>query len=158
MPAMIRYLDHWATAAPGPRCKKLTRVTKTCYYPFLTVARSDGKQKVWRKSNTAMDVKNLRPTVKYGGVTRLFGAACFTKAIGAMDLIILNRGRYLANMRTQQIWPFGHSPRFEPTFHDSDLPRPPLFFGIPTCFEADQTNKKSACAYDHTIEVIFQIL
>ncbi|GFX56311.1 transposable element Tcb1 transposase [Trichonephila clavipes] len=28
---------------------------------------SDSKQKVWRKLNTAMDVKNLRPTVKYGG-------------------------------------------------------------------------------------------
>ncbi|GFT69734.1 HTH_Tnp_Tc3_2 domain-containing protein [Trichonephila clavipes] len=28
---------------------------------------SDSKQKVWRKSNTTMHVKNLRPTVKYGG-------------------------------------------------------------------------------------------
>ena len=28
---------------------------------------SDGKQKVWRKPNTTMQVKNLRPTVKYGG-------------------------------------------------------------------------------------------
>ncbi|GFT01337.1 HTH_Tnp_Tc3_2 domain-containing protein [Trichonephila clavipes] len=27
---------------------------------------SDGKQKVWWKSNTAMHVKNLQPTVKYG--------------------------------------------------------------------------------------------
>ncbi|GFV53081.1 transposable element Tcb1 transposase [Trichonephila clavipes] len=28
---------------------------------------SYGKQKVWRKSNAAIHVKNLRPTIKYGG-------------------------------------------------------------------------------------------
>ncbi|GFY11552.1 HTH_Tnp_Tc3_2 domain-containing protein [Trichonephila clavipes] len=32
---------------------------------------SDGKQKVWRKSNTAMHVKNLRPTIKYGGSNQI---------------------------------------------------------------------------------------
>ncbi|GFX19542.1 transposable element Tc1 transposase [Trichonephila clavipes] len=30
------------------------------------ISGSDGKQKVWWKSNTAMHVKNLQPTVKYG--------------------------------------------------------------------------------------------
>ncbi|GBO30684.1 hypothetical protein AVEN_211103-1 [Araneus ventricosus] len=28
---------------------------------------SDGKQKVWHTPNTALHIKNLRPTVKYGG-------------------------------------------------------------------------------------------
>ncbi|GFX15696.1 transposable element Tcb1 transposase [Trichonephila clavipes] len=28
---------------------------------------SDGKQKVWWKSNTAMRVKNVRPSINYGG-------------------------------------------------------------------------------------------
>ncbi|GFX22421.1 transposable element Tc1 transposase [Trichonephila clavipes] len=28
---------------------------------------SDGRRTVWRKRNTALDPKNLRPTVKHGG-------------------------------------------------------------------------------------------
>ncbi|GBN02277.1 hypothetical protein AVEN_238159-1 [Araneus ventricosus] len=32
---------------------------------------SDGKQKVWRTPNTALHIKNLRPTVKYGGANQL---------------------------------------------------------------------------------------
>ncbi|GFT82910.1 HTH_Tnp_Tc3_2 domain-containing protein [Trichonephila clavipes] len=34
---------------------------------------SDDKQNVWWKSNTAMDVKNLLPTVKYGIVRKIKG-------------------------------------------------------------------------------------
>ncbi|GFS93034.1 hypothetical protein TNCV_532381 [Trichonephila clavipes] len=45
MPAMIRYLEYWATAA--------------------LIFRSDDKQKVRWKSNTAMLVKNSWPIVKY---------------------------------------------------------------------------------------------
>ncbi|GBL99321.1 hypothetical protein AVEN_165782-1, partial [Araneus ventricosus] len=32
---------------------------------------SDGKQKVWHTPNTALHIKNLRPTVKYGGANQL---------------------------------------------------------------------------------------
>ncbi|GFV22584.1 transposable element Tc1 transposase [Trichonephila clavipes] len=39
------------------------------------IFRSDGKQNFWRKSITTMRVKNLRPTIEYGGVTKLSGAA-----------------------------------------------------------------------------------
>ncbi|GFW44054.1 HTH_Tnp_Tc3_2 domain-containing protein [Trichonephila clavipes] len=53
------------------------------------ILESDGKQKVWRKSNTAMHVKILRPTVKYGGVTKLSRAAWKVLASGTYILLMV---------------------------------------------------------------------
>lgn len=36
----------------------------------------DGKQRVWRKPNKAMDMKNLMPTVKHGEDPSWYGGAC----------------------------------------------------------------------------------
>ncbi|GFW11920.1 transposable element Tcb1 transposase [Trichonephila clavipes] len=52
---------------------------------------SDGKQKVWRKSNTAIHVKNLRRTVKYGGT----GSAGGTPGQGCRRATTRNEDRYL---------------------------------------------------------------
>ncbi|GFW61776.1 hypothetical protein TNCV_1470991 [Trichonephila clavipes] len=53
------------------------------------IFRSDGKQKVGWKSKTTMHVENLRPTVKYGGVTNLSGAAWQALVSGTYILLMV---------------------------------------------------------------------
>ncbi|GFX44969.1 transposable element Tcb1 transposase [Trichonephila clavipes] len=43
---------------------------------------SDGKRKVWRKSNTAMHVKNVRPTIKYGGGDQIVWGCMASSGVG----------------------------------------------------------------------------
>jgi len=47
---------------------------------------SDGKQKVWRKPNTAMHVKNLRPTVKYGGDNQIVWGCMASSGVENLEL------------------------------------------------------------------------
>ncbi|GFT04910.1 transposable element Tc1 transposase [Trichonephila clavipes] len=48
---------------------------------------SDGKQKVWWKSNTAMHVKNLRPTVKYGWGNQIVWGCMASSGFGNLHFI-----------------------------------------------------------------------
>ncbi|GFX81563.1 transposable element Tc1 transposase [Trichonephila clavipes] len=43
---------------------------------------SDGNQKVWRKSNTTMHVKNLRPSLKYGGGNQTVWGCMASSGVG----------------------------------------------------------------------------
>ncbi|GFU98002.1 hypothetical protein TNCV_232791 [Trichonephila clavipes] len=52
------------TSVLGYRCHKGRRDVKIWRIGYQQF-RSDGKQKVWRKSNTAMHAKNVRPTAKF---------------------------------------------------------------------------------------------
>ncbi|GFT30506.1 transposable element Tc1 transposase [Trichonephila clavipes] len=58
---------------------------------------SDGKQKVWWKSNTAMHVKNLRPTVKYGEGNHIVWGCIASSGFGKLHFIdgIMNKYVYL---------------------------------------------------------------
>ncbi|GFU63260.1 transposable element Tcb1 transposase [Trichonephila clavipes] len=58
---------------------------------------SNGKQKVWRKSNTAMHVKNLQPTVKYGGGNQIVWDCMAGSGVGNLHFIdgIMNKYVYL---------------------------------------------------------------
>ncbi|GFW51469.1 transposable element Tcb1 transposase [Trichonephila clavipes] len=48
---------------------------------------SDGKQNDWRKSNTAMDAKNLRPTVKYGRSNQIVWGCMASSGVGNLHFI-----------------------------------------------------------------------
>ncbi|GFY17080.1 transposable element Tc1 transposase [Trichonephila clavipes] len=58
---------------------------------------SDGKQKIWPKSNTAMDVKNLRPIVKYEGGNQIVWGCMASSGVGNLHFIhgIMNEYVYL---------------------------------------------------------------
>ncbi|GFU70132.1 transposable element Tcb2 transposase [Trichonephila clavipes] len=58
---------------------------------------SDGKQKVWRKSNTSMHVKNLRPTNKYGGGNQIVWGCMASSGVVNLHFIkcIINKYIYL---------------------------------------------------------------
>ncbi|GFV27729.1 transposable element Tc1 transposase [Trichonephila clavipes] len=43
---------------------------------------SDGRRTVWRKPNTALDPKNLRPTVKHGGVSVMVWGCMASNGVG----------------------------------------------------------------------------
>ncbi|GFX25180.1 transposable element Tcb1 transposase [Trichonephila clavipes] len=43
---------------------------------------SDGRRTVWRKPNTALDPKNLHPTVKHGGVSIMVWGRMVSNGVG----------------------------------------------------------------------------
>ncbi|GFU37339.1 transposable element Tcb1 transposase [Trichonephila clavipes] len=56
---------------------------------------SDGKQKVWRKSNTAMHGKNLRPTIKYGGDNQIVWGCMANSNGGSLHFIVGIMNKYV---------------------------------------------------------------
>ncbi|GFS72908.1 transposable element Tcb1 transposase [Trichonephila clavipes] len=54
-------------------------------------------KKVWRKSNTVMHVKNLRPTVKYGGGSQIVWGSMANSGVENLHFIdgIMNKYVYL---------------------------------------------------------------
>ncbi|GBM85491.1 Transposable element Tcb1 transposase [Araneus ventricosus] len=56
---------------------------------------SDGKQKVWRIPNTALHVKNLRHTVKYGGGNQLIWGFMASSGVGNLDFIDGTMNKYV---------------------------------------------------------------
>ncbi|GFW39602.1 transposable element Tcb2 transposase [Trichonephila clavipes] len=58
---------------------------------------SDGRRTVWRKPNTALDPKNLHPTVKHGGVSVMFWGRMASNGVGNLVFIdgIMNHKLYI---------------------------------------------------------------
>ncbi|GBN24267.1 Transposable element Tcb1 transposase [Araneus ventricosus] len=56
---------------------------------------SDDKQKVWHTSNTALNVKNLRPTVKYGGANQLVWGCMSSSGLGNLYFINGTMNKYV---------------------------------------------------------------
>lgn len=54
----------------------------------------DGKAKVWRKPNTAMDPKNLIPTVKHGGGSVMVWGAVAASGVGNLVFVEGNMNRF----------------------------------------------------------------
>lgn len=54
----------------------------------------DGKAKVWRKPNTAMDPKNLIPTVKHGGGSVMVWGAVAASRVGNLVFVEGNMNRF----------------------------------------------------------------
>lgn len=55
---------------------------------------SDGRAKVWRKANTAMNPKNLIPTVKHGGGNVMVWGAVAASGVGNLVFVEGNMDRY----------------------------------------------------------------
>ncbi|GFW32961.1 transposable element Tc1 transposase [Trichonephila clavipes] len=64
---------------------------------------SDGKQNVWWKSNTAMHVKNLRPTVKYGRGNQIVWGCMASSGFGNLHFIdgIMNKYVYILTFSSE---------------------------------------------------------
>ncbi|GBO40440.1 Transposable element Tcb1 transposase [Araneus ventricosus] len=56
---------------------------------------SDGKQKVWHTLNTALHIKNLLPTVKYGGGNQLVWGCMESSGVGNLDYIDGTMNKYV---------------------------------------------------------------
>ncbi|GFX60027.1 transposable element Tcb1 transposase [Trichonephila clavipes] len=58
---------------------------------------SDGRRTVWRKPNTALDPKNLHPTVKHGGVSVMVWGRMASNGVGNLVFIdgIVNHKLYI---------------------------------------------------------------
>ncbi|GFW34529.1 transposable element Tcb1 transposase [Trichonephila clavipes] len=88
------------------------------------IFRSGGKQKVWRKSNTEMHVKNLRPAIKYGGGNQIVWGCMASSGVKNLHFIdgIMNKYIYLyilkRNLR-QTVSKLGISGHFK-LYQDSD--------------------------------------
>ncbi|GFV84985.1 transposable element Tc1 transposase [Trichonephila clavipes] len=121
MPTMIRYLDHWAIAAPkgilsdvaqrkllkeikiNPKVRALKQVAETSEIlrrsvnvetkvifsgeSKFNIFGSDGRCTVWRKPNTALDPKKLRPTVKDGGGSVMVWGGMASNGVGNLVFI-----------------------------------------------------------------------
>lgn len=55
---------------------------------------SDGRSKVWRKPNTALDPKNIIPTVKHGGGNVIVWGAIPSSGVGRLVFVEGNMDRY----------------------------------------------------------------
>lgn len=55
---------------------------------------SDGKAKVWRKANTAMNPKHLVPTVKHGGGNVMVWGAVAASGVGNLVFVEGNMDRF----------------------------------------------------------------
>lgn len=55
----------------------------------------DGKQRVWRKPNTAMAIQNLLPTVKHGGASVMVWGCISAAGVGNLVFIENNMDRYV---------------------------------------------------------------
>ncbi|GFT60376.1 transposable element Tcb1 transposase [Trichonephila clavipes] len=53
----------------------------------FNIFRSDGRRTVWRKPNTALDPKNLHPTVKHGGVSVMVWGHMASTGVGNLVFI-----------------------------------------------------------------------
>lgn len=62
---------------------------------------SDGKVNIWRKPNTEMDVKNLRPTVKHGGGSVMVWGCMSAKGVGNLVFIDgrMDQWKYLSILK-----------------------------------------------------------
>ncbi|GBL92088.1 Transposable element Tcb1 transposase [Araneus ventricosus] len=56
---------------------------------------SDGQQKVWHTPNTALHIKNLRSTVKYGGANQLVWDCMASSGVGNLDFIDGTMNKYV---------------------------------------------------------------
>ncbi|GBM33957.1 Transposable element Tcb1 transposase [Araneus ventricosus] len=56
---------------------------------------SDGKQKVWHTPNIALHIKNLRPTVKYGGANQLVWDCMASSGVGNLLFIDGTMNKYV---------------------------------------------------------------
>ena len=61
----------------------------------LNIFGSGGRSKVWRKSNTALDPKNIISTVKHGGGNVMVWGAMASSGVGNLFFIEQNMDRYL---------------------------------------------------------------
>ncbi|GFU88266.1 transposable element Tcb1 transposase [Trichonephila clavipes] len=75
-------------------CENVIFVDETKYSIF----ESDGKQKVWRKSNTKMHVKNLRLTIKYGEGNQIVRGCIASSDVRNLHFIdgIMNKYVYIS--------------------------------------------------------------
>lgn len=55
---------------------------------------SDGRSKVWRKANTALDPKNMIPTVKHGGGNVMVWGAMASSGVGDLVFVEGNMDRF----------------------------------------------------------------
>lgn len=63
----------------------------------FNVSGSDGRQKVWRKKNKALESKNLRPTFKHGGGGIMVWGCMAANGVGSLQIIngIMNQYVYI---------------------------------------------------------------
>ncbi|GFU98571.1 transposable element Tc1 transposase [Trichonephila clavipes] len=85
---------------------------------------SDGHQKVWRKENAALEPKNMRETVKHGGVWIMVWGCMAATGVGNLVIIdgIINQYSYL-NILKNNLSPSASKLGLDFTFQQDNDPK-----------------------------------